>query len=96
MNNLLRGAKALMDASGGAGHAFEKTYNPAAKYGLKGPARDITLWDKPQAFQTDNKFLNALNPNAFRPDAGDHEPPVVPSVGSVLGKGGQSRPRNIP
>lgn len=90
MNDLLRSAKALMDAKGGAGHQFEKTYNPASKYGLKGPARDITLWGKPEAFQTDNRFLNALNPNAFRPDADRHPPSGAPALGSMLGKGGRN------
>ncbi len=89
MNDPLKAVKALMDATGGAGHQFESTYNPAAKFGLQKPARDITLWGKPQAYRTENKFLQAMNPNAFR-SAADKRPdlPAAPSVGSLLGKGG--------
>ncbi len=96
MNNFFKGLKALADASGGAGHQFEKTYNPAAKYGLQKPARDIALFGKPTAFKTDSKFLNVLNPNAFRPDADSNPPPMAPSVGSMLGKGGAGRERLRP
>ena len=90
MNDILRNFKALMDARGGAGHQFESTYNPAAKYGLQKPARDITLWGKPEVVETDNKFLNILNPNAFRTTGEAGATPKPLALGSIPGKGGRT------
>lgn len=87
MSDYLKTFKALMDARGGAGHQFEKTYNPAARFGLQKPARDITLWGKPEAVRTDNKLLQALNPNAFRDPADPTDLPAAPSLGTLLGAG---------